>query len=72
MTPQEPFFGNQRTNEIFSESAKHVKSAYRGPKFSIANSVFSDKLSTVENQNLPADQAWQEAIKRIRKELLLY
>jgi cellobiose transport system substrate-binding protein len=72
MTPAEPYFGNQPTNEIFKESAKNVKTAYRGPKFSIANSVFGDLLSTVEKQNADPEQTWKEAIKRINKELLLY
>lgn len=72
MTPEEPFFGNQRANEIFIESAKNVKSAYRGPKFSIANSVFGSELTAVERQNVPPDRAWGDAIRQINKELLLY
>lgn len=72
MTLPEPFFGNQRTNEIFIESARNVKAAYFGPKHSIADSIFKQELSGVEKQGKSPDEAWRNALKRIEKELLLY
>lgn len=72
MSQAEKFFGNQQTNEIFIESAKHVKDQYSGPKFSIADSITKEEVSNMETQNKPLEEAWNDAIKRVNKELLLY
>lgn len=72
MTQPDPFFGNQRTNEIFIEAAKNVKESYFGPKYSIANSIFQEELSTVEKKIKSSEQAWQDILQRVQKELLLY
>ncbi len=65
----EEFFGNQKMNEIFMKSAENVKPAYRGPKFSIANSAFQDELTNIEKQNKDPEKAWNDALNKIKKEL---
>ncbi|PZE19251.1 ABC transporter substrate-binding protein [Paenibacillus xerothermodurans] len=72
MATPEPFFGNQATNKIFSESAKNVKPAYFGPKNSIADTIVRQEINNVETQNKPPEAAWNDAISRVNQELLLY
>jgi cellobiose transport system substrate-binding protein len=65
----EDFFGGQVTNTIFSESAKNVKVAYRGPKFSTVHTIFDQELTNIAKQSKDPEQAWSDAIDKIKKEL---
>jgi cellobiose transport system substrate-binding protein len=69
MVQPEEFFGGQATNEVFMESAKNVKPAFFGSDFSIADTIFKEELSLVAKQDKDPDQAWQDAIDKINKEL---
>ncbi|WP_076358955.1 ABC transporter substrate-binding protein [Paenibacillus sp. RUD330] len=70
MKEKEPFFGNQATGEIFSESARNVKPAYFGGKYSNVNGIVGRELTSVALQGKNPDKAWKDAISRIKKELL--
>lgn len=70
MARAEDYFGGQKTGEIFSKSAENVKVAYRGHKFSIADTVFlKEELPLVEKQGKDPDAALNDAIAKIKKEL---
>ncbi|MGM7723226.1 extracellular solute-binding protein [uncultured Metabacillus sp.] len=69
MSSEEPFFGNQNTTEIFSQSAENVKPRYFGPTYSTVNTMFLDQLTNVANQDLDPDKAWEEVLKQVEKEL---
>lgn len=70
MKQKEDFFGGQVTGEIFSESARHVKPAYFGTKYANLNGIVSRELSAVAIQGKNSDQAWEDALSRVKKELL--
>lgn len=72
MALPERFFGNQVTNLIFIESAKNVKDAYFGPKHTIADTIIKQEVTNMEMQKKPPEVAWQDAMKRVNRELLLY
>ncbi|KKO52415.1 ABC transporter substrate-binding protein [Paenibacillus sp. DMB20] len=70
MLRKDPFFGNQPTGEIFTASARHVKSAYFGGKFANLNGIAGRQLQSVALEGKDPDTAWEDAIKRIKRELL--
>jgi cellobiose transport system substrate-binding protein len=70
MKQKEDFFGGQVTGEIFSESARNVKPSFFGTKFANVNGIVSRELSSVAIQGKDPNQALQDALSRIKKELL--
>ncbi len=66
----EAFFGNQATGEIFSASAMNVKPAYFGGKHGNLNGIVSRELSSVALEGKNPDKAWNDALARVKKELL--
>lgn len=70
MARAEDYFGGQKTGEIFSKSAENVKVAYRGPKFSVPDTVFiKEELPLIEKQGKDPEKSWNDAITKIKKEL---
>ncbi|WP_045516356.1 ABC transporter substrate-binding protein [Neobacillus niacini] len=69
MSSKEEFFGNQNTTEIFSQAAKNVKPLYFGANYDTVNSLFSDQLTNVANQNLDSEKAWNDVQKQVEKKL---
>ncbi len=65
----EEFFGNQNTTEIFAESAKNVKEAYRGAKESIVFTAFREELDLVKIKNKDPETAWKDALAKIERDL---
>jgi cellobiose transport system substrate-binding protein len=70
MKKKEPFFGDQATGEIFTESARNVKPAYFGPKYQNINGIVNRQLQSVALQGKDPDKAWGDSVARIKKELL--
>lgn len=68
---EEEFFGGQNTTEIFSEAAKNVQSAYKGPQESIALTAFTDELELVKTKGKDPEKAWEDALKQIERDLSL-
>jgi cellobiose transport system substrate-binding protein len=70
MARPEEYFGGQKTGEIFSKAAENIKVAYRGPKYSIADTVFmKEELPLVEKQGKDPEKSFNDAIAKIKKEL---
>lgn len=70
MHVEEPFFGGQATGEIFTESARNVKPAYFGAKYANINGIVTRELSMVALQGKNSEKAWEDALNRVKKELL--
>ncbi|MFJ7936118.1 ABC transporter substrate-binding protein [Sporosarcina sp. NPDC096371] len=65
----EEFFGGQNTTEVFAESAKNVKEAYRGSKESIVFTAFREELDLVKVKNKDSEKAWEDALAKIERDL---
>lgn len=70
MFREDPFFGNQKTGEIFTESAKNVKSVYFGGRYTNLNGIVHRELKSVALDGKNPDTAWKDALHRIHRELL--
>ncbi|MGM1049493.1 MAG: ABC transporter substrate-binding protein [Bacillota bacterium] len=70
MLLKDPFFGDQATGEIFTESALNVQSAYFGGRFGNVNGIVNRELQSVALEDKDPDKAWEDALKRVKKELL--
>jgi len=66
---EEEFFGGQNTTDIFVESAKNVKEAYKGSKESIVLLAFLDELNLVATQDKDPEKAWKDALEMIKRNL---
>ncbi|WP_157764792.1 ABC transporter substrate-binding protein [Solibacillus sp. R5-41] len=65
----EEYFGGQNTSEVFVESAKNVKEAFRGTKETIVSTAFRDELDLVATENKDPEKAWQDALDKIARDL---
>lgn len=65
----DPFFGGQRIVDVFAASAKNYPGAYFSPFDSIINEPIVAELINVEVAAKPPDQAWNDAQRRIEREL---
>ncbi|OPA74786.1 sugar ABC transporter substrate-binding protein [Paenibacillus selenitireducens] len=70
MQQKEDFFGGQATGEIFTESARHVKPSYFGTKYANLNGIVGRELSSVAIEGKNPEKAWNDALARVKKELL--
>nr|BBH89178.1 sugar ABC transporter substrate-binding protein [Thermosporothrix sp. COM3] len=66
----EPFFGGQRTTEIFSAAAVNVPNSYSAPDDSVVSTAITDQLTLIELQGKNPEQAWQDAQNEARRVLL--
>ncbi|GGD82990.1 ABC transporter substrate-binding protein [Paenibacillus nasutitermitis] len=67
---KEEFFGGQATGEIFTESARNVKPSYFGSKYANLNGIVNRQLQSVALQGKDPKEAWEDALARVKKELL--
>ncbi|SDT19641.1 ABC transporter substrate-binding protein [Actinoplanes derwentensis] len=58
----DPFFGGQKTIEIFAESARKAHRVYEAPADSKIHEVFVDQLSEIELGTKAATRAWTDAV----------
>lgn len=70
MQQKEEFFGGQVTGDIFTESARNVKPSYFGTKYANLNGIVSRELSSVALEGKNPNKAWEDALSRVKKELL--
>jgi len=69
MNVEAEFFGGQNITEVFSASAENVKPRYFGPSYSTVNTLFTDQITNVVSQGLDPNQAWQDVLDSVEKEL---
>lgn len=70
MLSEEPFFGGQETGTVFGESALNVKPLYLGERHPSVNGIVTRELDSVAIQGKDPERAWNDAMSRIRKEML--
>jgi ABC-type sugar transport system, periplasmic component len=70
MLEEEPFFGGQATGAVFGEAARQVKPTFFGERHPSVNGIFTRELDNVALQGKRPERAWNDALERIRKELL--
>ena len=70
MKQKDDFFGGQATGEIFTESALNVKNTFFGGRYSNVNGIVTRHLQTVALEGRNPDQAWSDALARVKRELL--
>ncbi|HWS39357.1 MAG TPA: ABC transporter substrate-binding protein [Actinoplanes sp.] len=58
----DPFFGGQKTIEVFAESARKAHRVYEAPADAKIHEVFVDQLSLIETGAKTARQAWTDAV----------
>jgi cellobiose transport system substrate-binding protein len=68
MREPRPFYGGQRTIEVFGPSARQVKTVYRSPYDRVMDPVFAAELANVESGK-NVDTAWRDAQNTIEREL---
>ncbi|WP_181786068.1 extracellular solute-binding protein [Streptomyces phytophilus] len=68
MREPQPFYGGQRTIEVFGESARQVKTVYRSPYDRVIDPVMFDEMANVD-AGKSVDAAWKDAQDSIEREL---
>jgi cellobiose transport system substrate-binding protein len=67
LTAPDPFFGGQRTVDVFAASAQKVRRVYEAPSDAAIQQTFNDQLVQVENHGKDQAKAWQDAVSAGRQ-----
>jgi len=65
LTAADPFFGGQRTIDIFGPAAKKVPTQYTAPASSAVANPYYNELTNVETGKKP-DDAWNDAVSQAK------
>ncbi|GAA2126724.1 ABC transporter substrate-binding protein [Streptomyces synnematoformans] len=68
MREPRPFYGGQRTIEVFAPSAREVKTAYRSPYDRVIDPIMFDEMANVD-AGKSVEAAWKDAQDDIEREL---
>ncbi|WP_407562248.1 ABC transporter substrate-binding protein [Streptomyces sp. 184] len=68
MREPQPFYGGQRTIEVFAPSAREVKTAYRSPYDRMIDPVMFDEMANID-AGKSVEAAWKDAQDAIEREL---
>lgn len=64
------FFGNQKIIDVFGPAAKAIKPVYLSPYDSdLVDPVWSEEILNVQNAGKNPDQAWDDAVSKIKRQL---
>ncbi|TQS47119.1 carbohydrate ABC transporter substrate-binding protein [Cryptosporangium phraense] len=66
LTEPEPYYGGQRTIDVFSASARKTRRAYEAPSDAAIQDVYLNELRNVEYHGKKPEQAWSDAVKAAR------
>jgi cellobiose transport system substrate-binding protein len=69
LATQDEYFSNAPTAKVFSDAAQTVKPVYMGKNYAIVNAELVTALTNVAVSNKDPQKEWDEAIKRIKKQL---
>ncbi|WP_424767838.1 extracellular solute-binding protein [Paenibacillus sp. sgz302251] len=69
---RDPYFNDAPVGDMFSQAAKNVKPVYEGPLSQVVATALDDVLQLVDNNQLPPEQGWAEALKRVDQALASY
>lgn len=63
------YFGGMNTAEVFAESAQQVKTVYMGKNYQTVQTEIVNALTNVSKKKADPEKEWDEAIKRIKRQL---
>lgn len=67
LTAADPFFGGQKTIEVFGPSAQKVQQQYEAPSDAAVQTPYATELGNVESNGKNPDQAWKDAVAAARQ-----
>ncbi|MFG1921897.1 ABC transporter substrate-binding protein [Cryptosporangium sp. NPDC048952] len=67
LTVADPFFGGQRTIDVFSASARHTRRLYEAPADGAIQDVYLEELRNVEYRGKAPATAWRDALTKARR-----
>jgi len=67
----DPFFRHAPVGRIFSDAAKNVRPTYEGAKQHVVTQIMEAALDKVEEREATPEEAWDEAMTLIHKQLQL-
>ena len=62
LTEGDPFFGGQKTIEVFGEAAKEVPISYTSPYDGSVSAPYYNELTAIEATGKDPEQAWKDAV----------
>ena len=66
LTAPDPFFGGQRTIDVFGPAAQHVPTAYVAPADAAVAAPYYSELTNVEAGGRSPDEAWRAAVTQAK------
>ncbi|MDB5084585.1 MAG: lacE3 [Bacilli bacterium] len=69
MNKPSDFFGGENINKYLSASAKAINIGFQGPYDNQISNYFKQDLSKVALNNMDPNQAWEEAMKKIKSQM---
>ena len=66
LTAADPFFGGQKTIEVFGPAAEKIPVAYEAPADAAAAAPYFSELTSVETKGKSPDQAWADAVSQAK------
>jgi len=67
LTGGDPFFGGQKTIEIFGPAAQKIPVAYEAAADAAVSAPYFSELTKVEQQGKASDQAWKDAVSQAKQ-----
>ncbi|MFF3851042.1 extracellular solute-binding protein [Streptomyces sp. NPDC002328] len=67
LTGGDPFFGGQKTIDIFGPAAEKIPSAYEAPADSAVSAPYFSELTSIEAKGKDPDTAWKDAVAQAKQ-----
>jgi cellobiose transport system substrate-binding protein len=66
LTKPDPFFGDQKTIEVFGPQAEKIPVAYTSPYDAAVSAAYYEELSNVETKGKDSEDAWNDAVSKAK------
>ncbi|MEV0637987.1 extracellular solute-binding protein [Streptomyces sp. NPDC050619] len=67
LTGGDPFFGGQKTIDIFAPAAEEVPAAYEAPADAAVSAPYFSELTSIEAKGKDPDDAWKDAVSQAKQ-----
>jgi cellobiose transport system substrate-binding protein len=67
MTSGDPFFGGQKTIDVFGPAAQKIPEAYEAPADAAVEAPFKTELTNIEAKGKKPDDAWKDAVSQAKQ-----
>ncbi|MFE0625982.1 ABC transporter substrate-binding protein [Streptomyces sp. NPDC058864] len=67
MTAGDPYFGGQKTIDVFGPAAKAIPAAYEAPADAALMATYKTELTNVETKGKKPDDAWKDAVAQAKQ-----